>query len=113
MSDEPWLMRVEGALEAHFKQPTGPSRPGVDWTIGLKRGEQIHRVRVRSYFADDLTPQARGDNTYLGQTVMQYLNDLLESGWTPTEEREHVIIIGNPPPGTPLRSRRPWWQFWR
>ena len=112
MTDEPWLMRVEGALEAHFKQPTGPSRPGVDWTVGLKRDEEIHRVRVRSYFAEDLSAAARGDNTYLGRTVMQDLDDLLEAGWTPTQEREHVITIGNPPPGTPLRPTKPWWQLW-
>jgi hypothetical protein len=68
MPDDPWLMRVEGALEAHFMQPSGTSRPGIDWTIGLKRGEELHRVRVRSYFADDMTSAVRADTTYLGRT---------------------------------------------
>ena len=112
MPDEPWLMRVEGALEAHFKQPGGPSRPGIDWTIGLKRGEETHRVRVRSYLAEDMRPAVKSDTTYLGRTVMQYLDDLLRSGWTPAQEHEHVITIGNPPPGTEARSPRPWWRFW-
>jgi len=112
MPDEPWLMRVEGALEAHFKQPTGPSRPGIDWTIGLKRGEETHRVRVRSYFSDDMRSAVRADTTYLGRTVMQYLDDLLATGWPPAQERDHVITIGNPLPGTPVGTRRPWWRFW-
>jgi len=113
MPDEPWLMRVEGALEAHFRQPTGPSRPGIDWTIGLKHGAEMHRVHVRAYFADDMTSAVRADTTYLGRTVMQYLDDVLRAGWTPAQEREHVITIGNPPPGTPIRPPRRWWRFWR
>src|SRR5262249_27484318 len=64
-------------LEAHFKQPTGASRPGIDWTIGIKRGPETHRVRVRSYFAEDMSPAVKADTTYLGRTVMQYLDDLL------------------------------------
>lgn len=111
MADEPWLMRVEGALEAHFKQPDGPSRPGVDWVIGLKRGEELHRVRVRSYFHDGLSAAARADNTFLGRTVMSYLDDLLRTGWKPTDERQHVITITEPPPGT-LKPRKPWWKVW-
>jgi len=112
MVAEPWLMRVEGALEAHFKQPTGASRPGIDWTIGIKRGPETHRVRVRSYFAEDMSPAVKADTTYLGRTVMQYLDDLLRSGWTPTQEHDHVITIGNPPPGMEARSAKPWWRFW-
>jgi hypothetical protein len=105
-------MRVEGALEAHFKQPSGPSRPGVDWVIGLKRGEETHRVRVRAYLADDVTAATRKDTTYQGRTVMQYLNELLEQGWQPGEPREHEITIGNPLPGTGPAPRKPWWRFW-
>lgn len=112
MPDEPWSMRVEGALDAHFKQPDGPSRPGTDWVIGLKRGDELHRVRVRSYLSADATAATRADTTYLGRTVMQYLDDLLRSGWHPRDEREHVITIGNPLPGTVPTRHKPWWRFW-
>lgn len=105
-------MRVEGALEAHFKQPSGESRPGIDWTIDVKRGSEIHRVRVRSYFAEGMTAATRADTTFLGRTVMHYLDDLLRSGWTPAQEREHVITITEPPPGSRPSPRRPWWRFW-
>lgn len=110
MPDEPWLMRVEGALDAHFKQPDGPSRPGTDWVIGLKRGDELHQVRVRSYLSADATAATRGDTTYLGRTVMQYLDDLLRSGWHPSHQREHVITIGNPLPGTAPAAHKPWWR---
>ena len=112
MSDQPWLMRVEGALEAHFKQPNGPSRPGIDWAIGLKRGEDLHTVRVRSYFMDDATKATRADTRYLGNTVMQHLDELIRSGWDPGQERQHEITIGNPLPGTAPAQKKPWWQFW-
>ena len=113
MPDEPWLMRVEAGLDAHFKQPDGPSRPGTDWRIGLKRGDEVHTVLVRTYSDKDMTSAVRADTTYLGRTVMQYLDDVLRAGWTPVQERGHVITIGNPPPGTPIQPRRPWWRFWR
>jgi hypothetical protein len=29
--DDQWLMRITGALSAHFFQPGGGSRPGTDW----------------------------------------------------------------------------------
>ena len=98
---EPWLMRVEGALAAHFKAPDGPSRPGVHWTIGLKHGEETFQAMVKTLFADDATPETRADQEYQAQTAMQYLNDCLNNGWHPEQEMEHTIYIGNPlPPGS-------------
>jgi len=112
MPEQSWSMRVEGALSAHFKQQSGPSRPGTDWVIGLERGEESHRVRVRADLADDVTRATRADATYQGHTVMQYLGDLLARGWNPAQEREHVITIGNPRAGTAPGLRKPWWRFW-
>ena len=108
---EQWLMRVEGALSAHFKQPSGPSRPGTDWKIGLKHGAATYTVLVRAYLSDDASARTRKDQTYQGQTVMQYLNDLITKGWHPDQAREHVITIGNPL-GAPPEEKRPWWKFW-
>jgi hypothetical protein len=93
---EPWLMRVEGGLAAHFKVPDGPSRPGVQWAIGLKHGEATYTVRVRALFADDASAETREDDEYQAQTAMQYLNDCLNNGWHPEQEMEHEIYIGNP-----------------
>jgi hypothetical protein len=92
---EPWLMRVEGGLAAHFKVPDGPSRPGVQWTIGLKQGERTYRVMVKGLLADDASAETQQDHEYQAQVAMQYLNDQLNAGWHPDEERDHLIFIGN------------------
>lgn len=111
-------MRVEGVLAAHFKQANGPSRPGVEWAIGLKHGVETHTARVRAHLADDVTRKTRADQQYQAQTVMQYLNDLILKGWHPDQPREHVITIGNPLGGNPLASsgapepKKPWWKVW-
>ena len=125
MSDDEWLMRIEGGLNAHFKEPNGPSRPGVDWAVGLKRGDEVHTVMVRALLADDATPATRANQDYQARTAMQYLNDQLHSGWHPTQPREHVIYISNPIGGSPADAggggdagaapapaQKPWWKLW-
>jgi hypothetical protein len=86
MSADIWQARVEGALKAHFKQSDGSSRPGTDYKIALKRGDQVCQIFVRAYLADDLTPIARADANYQGQTVIGYVFDRLAPGWEPTGE---------------------------
>ena len=110
-ADEPWLMRVEGGLSAHFKQAEGPSQPGTDWSIGLKRGDEIHTVIVRTHPADDLKGRLRDDADYMARTAMGYLNDLLNQGWDPREPREHVIVVGKPTDGAPVK-KKPFWKIW-
>lgn len=95
-ANDPWLMRIEDGMSAHFLQPTGASRPGIDWRIGLKRGEEIHTVMVRTYAADDLAPELKKDPTFLADTAMSYLNDLLNQGWHPSQPRHHEITVTNP-----------------
>jgi hypothetical protein len=104
-----WLMRVERGLSAHFKQPDGSSRPGTDWSIGLKRGDETHTVLVRAYMADNLSAQFRKDTEYQARTAMQYLNDLLQKGWDPSNPGAPEITIANPPGATAKTSR---WKFW-
>ena len=108
MSEE-WLMRVERGLSVHFKQPDGSSRPGTDWSIGLKRGDEIHSVMVRTYLADDLSSKFRKDTEYQARTAMQYLNDLLQKGWDPAGPAVPAITIANPPGAHVNKSR---WKLW-
>ncbi len=100
MSAEAWQARIEGAMEAHFKQPTGPSRLGTDYKIGLKRGDHLCQIFVRAYLADDLTAAARTDTDYQQQTVIGYVFDRLAPGWEPTGEMFPFpeITITNPGP---------------
>jgi hypothetical protein len=51
MVNDVWLMRVEEGLSAHFREEDGSSRPGVQWAIGLTRGEEIYRVLVKALLA--------------------------------------------------------------
>jgi hypothetical protein len=97
MSDYQWLMRIEGSLAAHFKEPNGASRSGIMWTVGLKHGEETYTVMVKGMLADDATPETRENQEYQAETVMQYLDDQLNGGWHPNQEKEHTIYIGNPP----------------
>ena len=100
MSSEGWQARIEGTLNAHFKQEDGSSRPGTDYKIGLKHGEQVHQIFVRAYLAADLTPAARADAHYLGQTVIGYVFDRLGQGWVPSGEQFPLpaLTILNPGP---------------
>ncbi len=109
MSEAPWLMRVERGLSAHFRQPDGKSRPGTDWSIGLKRGDETYTVMVRACLADDLAPALRKDTEYQARTAMQYLNDLLRQGWDPGQPRDLAITIANP---INAPAKKPFWKVW-
>ena len=114
MNDPQCLMRIEGALAAHFKQADGSSRPGTDWAVGLKQGDKTYNVMVRAYLSADITPQAKADQEYQGKTVMGYLNDLIMQGWLPDQPRELVITIQNPtiPSTAKTPSKKSKWRLW-
>jgi hypothetical protein len=112
MGESQWLMRIEGSLDAHFFQPDGSSRPGTDWSVGLKHGESAHTVLVRAYLSEDATGKTRSDREYQAQTVMGYLNDLLAQGWTPDRPADLAIVIQNPAGTTADVPEKPWWRFW-
>jgi hypothetical protein len=103
-----WPMRIESGLAAHFKQDDGPSRPGVMWRVGLRHEGHDYQVHVKALLADDATRATRKDERYQAQTAMDYLADLLASGWHPSQPRDHTIHIGNPHPA----AAKPWWKFW-
>jgi len=111
MSESQWLMRIEGALAAHFKQADGSSRPGADWAVGLKNGEATYKVFVRAYLSEDITPEAKADQDYQAKTVMGYLNDLISQGWQPDQERDLVITIQNPT-GSSAPVNKSKWRLW-
>jgi hypothetical protein len=101
-------MSIESGLAAHFKQPEGPSVPGVSWLVRIEHGGRQHHARVKALLAPDATPATRKDQAYQAQTTMQYLAHEIEKGWDPAEPREHEIRIANPH-GQPAA---PWWRFW-
>ena len=106
MSAAPLLMRVEAGPNAYFNQPSGPSRPGTDWRIGLKHGDETHTVLVRTY-SDQAAPELAKDSQFMSNTAMRYLNDLLNSGWNPDEL---AITVTNP---IDYVSKKSFWKFWQ
>lgn len=110
MTDDQWLMRIEGGLSAHFREPDGASRAGTEWAVGLKRGDEVHTVRVRALLTDDASRATRRDTKYQAETAMQYLDDRLRGGWHPAAGGEHLIHVGNPLGAA--ADRRPWWRVW-
>jgi hypothetical protein len=112
---EGWQAKIDGTLAAHFKQPDGPSRPGIDFKLSLRRGGAEYRILVRAYLAPDLTRAARQDGFYLGQTVLGYVFDRLSQGWVPTgaDYPLPALTILNPspdyvPPVPPRRGLLAW-----
>ena len=93
-----WGVRIDGALQAHFKQENGPSRPGTDFALSLKQGDTEHRIMVRAYLADDMSAAARQDLHYQGQTVIGYVFDRLGAGWAPGDGPLPPLTILNPGP---------------
>jgi hypothetical protein len=90
------MMRIEGGLSAHFLQPDGSSKPGTDWTVGLKRGGEIRQVMVRTYLDEGVSERTRSDTEYQGQTVLGYVSDLLAKGWAPEKGSPPQIVIRDP-----------------
>jgi hypothetical protein len=110
-NEDQWQIGIEGALSANFFQPDGTSRPGTDWSVGLKNGNQEKQhVTVRSYLSADMTRRARKDTGYQAQTVMGYVSDLLAQGWTPSQGEQLEITIQNPT-GEPAKQKS-WWKVW-
>lgn len=113
-----WLMRIERGLAAHFNQPDGPSRPGVMWSVGLKRGAETWTVQVKALLSDEASATTRADQEYQARTTMQYLNDRLAQGWHPSEPQDHTIFIGDPSGGAAGAApaapgaEKPWWKIW-
>ena len=107
MPESQWQARIEGALAAHFKQPDGSSRPGTDYAVGLRRGDETHRIMVRAYLGDTVTSATRKDTRYQQQTVLDFVFDRLAAGWTPAAEALPVLTILDPrPTQNPLPLQR-------
>ena len=71
---------VEKGFVAHFKQPSGRSRPGVDWAIQIA-GERAGMVVVRTYFSSN--PPQDGEKKELADKAVLFVQRKLEQGCLP------------------------------
>jgi hypothetical protein len=73
-------IQVEQAMFVHFKQPSGPSRPGALWHVKIA-GDIVGAVGVRSYL-----PKARPDDSEIKavtEKVVNFVFEKLRHGWRP------------------------------
>ena len=71
-------MTVEKGFAASFKQPSGRSRPGVDWAIQIA-GERAGMVVVRTYFSSN--PPQEAEKKALAEKAVLFVQQKLEQGW--------------------------------
>ena len=95
MSDQ-WQAMIHEGLAANFEMEGGASRPGVDWSISLKDGDDDYKLMVRMLFDVDVSEETKSDQDYQCRTTVQYLFDQIDHGWHPREECEHVIVLRDP-----------------
>ncbi|HVH82243.1 MAG TPA: hypothetical protein VM782_22795 [Stellaceae bacterium] len=111
MAQEQWQARIEGGLNAGFIQPDGSSRRGTDWVVGLKRGEETHKIFVRAYLAEGVSETTRDNTEYQGRTVIGFVFDRLAAGWSPVDAPLPALTLtildpkpGQEVPGAPKRG---------
>ena len=71
---------VEKGFTAYFKQPSGRSRPGVDWAIQIS-GARSGMVVVRTYFSSN--PPQDTERKALAEKAVLFVERKLEQGWIP------------------------------
>ncbi len=96
---------VTSGLAAHFKQPKGPSRPGVDWVVQIA-GEQAATIIVRTYFSTD--PPRETEKAALAEKAARFITTKLSTGWFPLTEKFLDADGEGEAPGT---APRPWWKI--
>jgi hypothetical protein len=95
-------VKIEKGITAYFKQPTGPSRPGVDWVVQIA-GEHAGPVIVRTYFSTN--PPQETEKPTLADKAARFMTRKLATGWSPGTENFLEADEAVEPPRT-----RPWWK---
>ena len=102
-----YTIAVEEGLEAYFRQPSGPSRPGIDWKICVS-GDRAGSVIVRTLFSTD--PPNDAEKAALADQAARFVRQKLEQGWTPeTGSLLQVDADAAPLAAAPIK---PWWRIW-
>jgi hypothetical protein len=83
MASPGFNIRALQGIRAHFKQASGPSRAGADWTLALTNSGGERRILVRTY-TDDVGQLSAEQEV---QLVVEYVRHLIQSGWSPDQYR--------------------------
>ena len=71
---------VEKGFTGSFKEPSGRSRPGVDWALQIT-GAHSGMVVVRTYFSTN--PPQEIEKKALAEKAVQFVHKKLDEGWIP------------------------------
>lgn len=71
---------IEGSLASSFKQPFGPSRPGIEWAIHIESARS-GMVVVRTYCSSN--PPQEAEKKALAEKAVFFVQKKLEQGWLP------------------------------
>lgn len=88
-----YKITVEQGLAAHFKQATGPSRPGIDWMIKIE-GPKSGVVIVRTYLKAAVATEQ--EKVLLSERALDLVQRKIETGWDPSI-REGIIEVADGP----------------
>src|SRR5580698_4073820 len=97
---------VEKGLSAYFKQPSGPSRPGVDGAVRIE-GEKAGTVFVRTYFKSGRPEES--EKKELADQAARIVARKLEQGWTP--EPGSMLEADDAGDVSPTAEKKPWWKI--
>jgi hypothetical protein len=84
-----YRITVERGLAAHFNQPSGPSRPGVDWIVrieGQKKG-----IIVRTYLTS--AGASEEERARLAKQAVELIQKKIDAGWDPASPTGVLEVI--------------------
>lgn len=93
-----WGFQVRDAFHAQILIDDEPARAGVEYVIGLTRGETDVAVLVRCLFADGAREETTIDYRHQANTCIGFLIDQMTEGWEPEGGEEFMIVVADPAP---------------
>jgi hypothetical protein len=93
--DHTWTGSTSEALNAHFIQPDGTSRPGTHWRVDLEHGEETFTTLVLTYLAEEVPSGDQPDAQTQAKTELRHVFDRLEQGWTPEQGELPPIALSS------------------
>jgi hypothetical protein len=85
----PPKITVTNGLHAHFKQPSGPSRPGYDWVVVIASESGEQKVMARTY--DDDSPAASSQQH--AQRALDDVAKLFNTGMLPPALQATTLTV--------------------
>jgi hypothetical protein len=104
-----YKLSVTSGLSAHFKQPDGPSVPGVDWIVSVSGPDVNTNVLVRTLFSSG--PPDQSEQESMAELALAQVRSKLAGGWKPADgESIEVEREMTQPKNEPYSKMRAFWK---